>query len=257
MARNDELLVLVQGLDYQEYSLETHKDERLKIFHEAKADGIAHALNFLGVNAQGRYIARMDQDDVCLRSRFVRQIRHLEKHNLDFVFSNAVLFGKQIRPFGIMPQPPISLSPKEIRMLLPVKNPLVHPTMLARRSSLESLGFYRRSEAEDYDLWLRAATQGYSIGRTAGFAILYRVHPSQFSQLPKFQMRVSEDSSVNESRQQLIKSMQEEGLISDQVAIEPQVMNLLRSSNWLLYLLWSGIGKRILKIANRLIGKTE
>jgi len=78
-------------------------------------------------------------------------------------------------------------------------NPLVHPTMFARRSSLISLGGYRKVAAEDYDLWLRARAAGQKIVRTGGYAILYRIHATQMTKNLAWSKQVEDDQSLRQS----------------------------------------------------------
>jgi glycosyltransferase involved in cell wall biosynthesis len=255
LGEQDELLVLIQGPNLDHYRIGEIKDERLRVFYKDQAEGIAKALNYLVTKAQGKFVARMDQDDICLKSRFRKQLRALENRGYDFVFANAILFGKQIRPFGFIPQLPYALDSLSSNLILPMRNPFIHPTMLAKRSALEALGYFRPSVAEDYDLWLRAASKGFKLGKLRSFGILYRVHGQQFSQSTDFKRRVEDDLYISESKSALITTLVGQGILGTETTAEDQLKTKLRKGNLAFRLQWSPVGARLLRFANALLTK--
>ena len=106
------------------------------------------------------FCARFDADDINLPDRLERQVAHLlchqdvgvlggQRHQIDEV-------GRPL-PVGLLP-----LGHEEIISYLPVTNPIVHPSVMFRRSVVLRAGNYRKvgpSEVniEDYDLWYRVA----------------------------------------------------------------------------------------------------
>jgi GT2 family glycosyltransferase len=257
LGNQDELLVFIQGPNLDGYRVGEIKDERLNVFYQDQAEGIAQALNYLGKKATGEYVARMDQDDICLKSRFRNQLKVLKRESYDFVFANAVLFGKQIRPFGFMPQLPYRLNSPTSNLLLAFQNPFVHPTMLAKKSALESLGFFRPCIAEDYDLWLRAASRGFKLGKMRSYGIFYRVHRGQFSQTENFNTRVDRDASVSESRKELITSLMNSGQVSPIGDLNDQLIAALKKRQLIFRLQWSAVGRLILAFANKLLARAK
>lgn len=256
MGDNDELLVLIQGSNLDSYQIDEISDSRLQLFYAEQGQGIAKALNILSQKASGEFIARMDQDDICLKSRFKKQIAAMHRHNVDFVFSNAVLFGKQIRPFGLVPQLPLGLNPRVSNIMLAFQNPFIHPTMLARRAVLEKLDYYRQSVAEDYDLWIRAASQGFKLRRIRGYGLLYRVHGQQYSQGENFQKRVSQDDHISESRSQLINLLIKSGELDQKADIEAELKARLKRLGIAFRVLYGHPGKLLSRVANKLLGKS-
>lgn len=253
----DEILILVQGSDTSAYEFSFLGDPRVKVYFRNTALGIARALNFLANKAQGDYIARMDQDDVCLKSRFSAQVRYLEKYDLDFVFSNAILFGRNVAPFRVIPQLPLPLRASTSALFLLTKNPFVHPTMLAKRSSLQSLGFYRNSIAEDYDLWVRAVSRGFRMARMARYGIMYRIHPKQFSRSPDFDLRVENDGLLNDSLASLEKAFFPTKQFKSTLELKKEVERLLVKESIVLSIMWSSFGRLFLDFGNFLIGKSR
>lgn len=55
-------------------------DERIRIVENEENLGLTKSLN-KGISlAQGKYIARMDSDDICLPTRFEKQVAYLDAH---------------------------------------------------------------------------------------------------------------------------------------------------------------------------------
>jgi len=155
------------------------RDERIRVFrHENK--GRAASLN-VGIGAaRGKYIARMDADDVALPHRLKEQIDFMEQHPEVGLLGGAVeLINAQGQVFKTFCPP---LQDSEIRSVMIRYNPIHHPTVIMRKEVVLAAGGYRKAllDADDYDLFLR-------IGERSRFANLgkpvlqYRVHSSQVS----------------------------------------------------------------------------
>ena len=213
MPKDAEFLVLIEGEIDERHPVFRLKDERLRILRKPKPSGVAGALNFLINEARGTYLARMDADDICLPWRFRSQMREIMQGTVDFVFMNAILFGRSIKPLGLFPQLPTSLTPDQVRAFLSIANPLVHPTMLCRREVLDALGGYPNLIAEDYSMWLTAVLSGYNVRRLAGYGVLYRVHTGQLSQQQEIRLAWQKEAALSASKAKLLKDIaREKGL---------------------------------------------
>ncbi len=176
-------------------------DRRLKVVSSDKKTGVAGALEKLLNLSDSEYIGRMDSDDVCLPWRFKQQL--LAIRDIDFSFTTAVFINERGRLSKLDLTGP--MSPAAVPLHLLLGNTLVHPTMLARRETINSLGGYRHLPSEDYDLWLRAATRGLNIQRAGFPGILYRRHSGQLSS--SIDWRASAiDSHLRESYSHLIEA---------------------------------------------------
>lgn len=178
LPRDAELVVLDDASTDDSFEwLSAVSDPRMRLLRHAESSGVGGSLNALLDASDSTYVARMDADDVCLPWRFVRQLRSIARSDITFT---AVVFIDE-RGIPSRPDLPGRISPAAVPLHLLLGNFLVHPTMLARREALQSLGGYSKTGAEDYDLWLRAARAGLRIERTAVPGLLYRRHGTQLS----------------------------------------------------------------------------
>ena len=131
-------------------------DERVKVYHQENR-GIISSLNRGCDLARGRYIARMDADDISLAERLAKQVRYMEAHPeigvlgtwIEYVDENGSSQGNWCMP----------TMPALIDWSLFFGSCLAHPSVMMRREVVERLGFYHQVvlQAEDYDLWVRAS----------------------------------------------------------------------------------------------------
>lgn len=204
MPRSSELLVLLDGnLPSDRKAVERVRDSRLKILSTPGRFGVAKALNILLDNSAGRFIARMDADDICLPWRFKLQLRRMVTQSLDFHFTTAVIFGSSLRPIPLIPQVPLRLGPSQIRRALCFMNPCVHPSMMATSRAIQNFR-YRDLAQEDLDLWLRVAIQGAKMERSATPGILYRFHFAQITATSNWKAQASVDTEIPRLRKELV-----------------------------------------------------
>ena len=173
-------------------------DPRIKIIENEKNLGIVGALNRGIEAATGKYIARMDADDICYPDRLKIQIEYLEEnHDIGLVGSWINGFGVSIRSY--IHKYPISHEDIEACMLF--QNPIAHPTVVIRREILVSNQLRYSNEfpyVEDWELFSRVIqlTKFHNIPRPL---LKYRIHPSSSSQ--------HHTISQNKSRLNLVRKL--------------------------------------------------
>ena len=188
LSSEDEVLVLCDGCsDSTETVVRSIQDSRVRTFAVSESLGRSQGRNFLLDRAKSDFIAILDADDICLPWRFSSTKRLLRKY--DAVFSTAVVFGRQLRPFRFLFQVPRQIKPIQMPIECLGRNPLVHSSAAFRRESLDLVGDYRNSEAEEYDLWLRMLNSGARLYRAPLPWVMYRIHKGQASQVAGFVAR--------------------------------------------------------------------
>jgi glycosyltransferase involved in cell wall biosynthesis len=202
LPRDAEIVVLDDGSsDATADVSRATSDTRVRVISRSNA-GVAATLTELLAVTDSELVARMDADDLVLPGRLRRQLRAIES-GADAVFTTVVTFGSGVpglpRPSGI--------AAAEFGLHLLLTNPVAHSTMLARRSTIEAAGGYRPIPTEDYDLWLRMATQGARLRRLALPGLAYRVHPGQVTASAEWRRSSWENEEIAEAYSALAEKL--------------------------------------------------
>jgi glycosyltransferase involved in cell wall biosynthesis len=130
------------------------RESRICLLSNQRNMGLAWSLNRGLKQAKGRYIARMDADDISLPFRLEKQFSFMEEHPGVGVLGTAVeIIDSAGQVVGGRMYPP---EPIVIRWRLALENPLCHPTVMIRRSLLQDASYNSDlNTAQDYDLWCR------------------------------------------------------------------------------------------------------
>ena len=155
------------------------RDARIRI-HRHNNMGRTQSLN-VGIRiAHGKYIARMDADDVSLPNRFQEQFSFMEGHpDVGLLGGASQLISGDGRVLDAIRYP---TQDSEIRAAMRVGNPICHPSAFLRKELVLAVGGYRKpfDESEDYDLWLRISERS-QLANLGKFVLQYRIHPDQAS----------------------------------------------------------------------------
>ncbi|MBF9046476.1 glycosyltransferase [Rhodobacterales bacterium LSUCC0031] len=130
-------------------------DPRVNIVRHEENLGLVASLNEGLHLSRGRFIARMDHDDIAMPDRFAQQLAFLEvNHSVGVVGTGYQLINGEGK-LGPRYRPPV--THEEISWAMSFVCPLAHPTVVARRELLIACGGYSDAAAyaEDYDLWER------------------------------------------------------------------------------------------------------
>jgi glycosyltransferase involved in cell wall biosynthesis len=152
------------------------KDSRVRIISRPNT-GIVGALNDGLSAATGELIARMDADDIALPQRLEKQVAFLQSNPYHVLVGSQVML---MDPDGadLCPKRDTEYSHERIDWAhLHHRWPLVHPTVLMRKSVLDALGRYRAKYQwlEDLDLFLRLAEAG-RLESLTDVLLRYRLH---------------------------------------------------------------------------------
>ena len=127
--------------------------------------------------AKGKYIARMDADDVADTTRFEKQIKFLEKNkNVFLVGSNAFVINKKGEVIGEKKEP---LTTEAIYKAYFGFHPLIHPTCIFRAKLKNGKRFsyeIKHSANNDYYTFYKLTCQGYKFVNLEEKLLKYRIH---------------------------------------------------------------------------------
>lgn len=162
----------------KEYEL---KDSRVRVFSRENR-GLPATHNEMIDLARGRYMARMDADDISLPDRFALQVAFLDANQ------DVVVVGSWVETINEYGQVIASLkSPTEHadidRLNLTGHSSIVHPTAMIRQTALIEVGGYdkRMEVALDFDLWLQLAEVG-KLANLPTVCLQYRLHSGAISE---------------------------------------------------------------------------
>lgn len=182
--KNFELLIIDDGsTDNTATILQSFNDPRIEVIRQPLNLGLSKTLNHGLERARGRYIARMDADDISLPHRLEMQVDYLENHPEAAVVSSLVeLVDLQGVPVGEWREDREAVSPEAIRAMLPRCNCLAHPAVMVRRELLKEYGYWERDlPAQDYNLWLRMAADGHRLHKIPKVLLQHRRHPASIT----------------------------------------------------------------------------
>lgn len=148
--------------------------DRLSIIDIDTNQGLINALNTGLASCHYDWIIRMDADDVALPERIEKQLDYLDTHKDTDVLGSAML------EFENNPSQPSRLKPvvsdhQDILNQLPLRNPINHPTVCVRKSTLLDAGGYPNMPLlEDYLLWAKMIEKGALFHNLPEALVCYR-----------------------------------------------------------------------------------
>lgn len=151
------------------------KDSRM-IIHYQERQGLANSLN-RGISlAQGKYIARMDADDISLPTRFKKQVEFMDNNPEIGISGTWVkVIGKP--PKFVLKHP---CDHEDIISNMLFYCTIAHPSVIFRREAFrknELCYCQEESYAEDYGLWVRVASV-LKLANVPQICLCYRMHNS-------------------------------------------------------------------------------
>lgn len=198
-----EFIIIVEYSNEQEAAvkeLEKYRDSRIVICKNEKNIGIANSLNFGFDIARGKYIARMDDDDISYPNRLEEQVQFLEKHpEIAVVGSNIQMFMGANNVYKQYSNPEV------LKCICLFQTPLLHPTVMIRKSELNKhhLRYNPLYAAEDYELWSRVI-QFLNIANIPRILLKYRISGVNSSTI--------KEKEVNDSHNKIMSNQLEKYL---------------------------------------------
>ncbi len=159
--RNWELICVDDGStdrSWEILDLFAELDERIKVIRFTQNRGLTYALNRALALSTGKYIARMDSDDISLPKRIEEQVNFLN-NNSDVVAvgTQCELIDEAKRVIGRKMFP--TKSDQLYKMMFEVM-PMQHPTIMVRGDIFRKVGYENQPTAEDVSLFFRLLQHG-------------------------------------------------------------------------------------------------
>lgn len=163
--------------------LEQYADPRIRLFRNDHNIGQAHSLNRGLALCRTPFVARLDQDDVCLPDRLQQQVSLLERRPDVHVVGTWVYYlsadGRKRSLVGM----PVEDYGAFLGTLFTYATPFGHPTVMFRRETVLERGGYDTSFApcEDYALWCDLALNRCGAVSLPHPLVMLRLHGQQQS----------------------------------------------------------------------------
>lgn len=154
------------------------KDKRIRVITNEQNKGLIYSLNKGLDEARGKYIARMDDDDISLPTRFEKQYAFMEQNPEITVVGSWIGRPDNGKKWDFHDE----TNPDKVKVLMYLNFvPISHPTSFLRRNFLNKHGIrysYDYKAAEDRKFWLDIMNAGGKISNIPEILLLFRVHGS-------------------------------------------------------------------------------
>ena len=160
--------------------IESYDDRRIRLIRNKHNLRLPASLNKGIKMATGKYIARMDADDISMPDRFDKQVTYMEAHsevvaaggsfqaideNGNNLYIHHSTTGEKLAKYCLMP------------------SPMAHPTVMMRRDVIVANNLFydeQYSSAQDYDLWQRI-NKKFKIDNLPDILLRYRIQSNSIS----------------------------------------------------------------------------
>lgn len=143
--------------------------------------GLTKSLNIGLTYATGKYIARMDSDDISMPQRFEKQVAFFKQHPEISVLGGALQEFSEDNDCICIRSYPNDL--KSAKKYIVKANPLAHPIVMMRKSIFEHGICYdeRYRTSQDIALWFDLISRGFKIANLPDVLLKFRASDTMFS----------------------------------------------------------------------------
>ena len=185
------------------------KDARVKVHTNETNLRLPSSLNKALSLAEGKYIARMDADDICMPDRLQKQYDFMEANpNVDLSSCRFLTLKNGVYSSGGCGGKGDSES---IKALLLVTNPILHPGIIAKADVIKELGYDKNFTCtEDMELWTRFVLNNKRVEILSEYLMIYRLHDKQITETTLDKQKNEVIKIQKTYLSQLLKPMTEE-----------------------------------------------
>ena len=156
------------------------QDSRIRFYINEKNAGLTTTLNRGIELSRGKYICRMDADDISMPERIQNQKEYLEKGNFDLIGGVSQMIKEDGSVIYSIKKVPADLE--KIKKCISYNQVIAHPTWFGKRKVFVTLQGYRQIPlCEDYDFTLRALLRNYRISNLNEVVLKYRMTTQSLS----------------------------------------------------------------------------
>jgi len=158
------------------------------IYLYKKNGGCSSAYNFALEKSQGNLIALANYDDLWRKDKISKQVKRFKETGSSLIYTDHVYFSENDFTFDKI-KPRNNSKIKKLRVEEDTFNSMIQSNFIAcasvmiSRISLDEIGLFDASlpHAEDYDMWLRLATEGHTFQYIDEILTSIRRHPENKS----------------------------------------------------------------------------
>lgn len=219
--QNFEFLIINDGSTDQSHAIiSSFSDSRIKYINNEVNKGIVDTLNEGLKLSKGRYIARMDADDIALPNRLSKQVNFLAANpTYKLCGSRAIaidIYGKEINNLN---RPQHSAKIKVFNLF---RNAFIHPTIMADAETIKKFAYSEDFKyAEDYFLFSQI-TMSYPVANLRQRLLQYRIHEESITSTKREEMVQSELKTIMNLLSFLFDEVDQENLLIHHSILRPE-----------------------------------
>lgn len=183
-----EFLIINDGsTDKSVEIIKSYNDKRIRLIDNQQNLGLAKVCN-LGMSlANGEYVARMDCDDISVKTRLAKQTKFMDMHG------EVGICGTWIKMFGTINYKNIyPTTDEKLKARLLFNTCFAHPSVIIRKKIFidNHLKFKKELEpGDDYYLWTEASI-ATSFACLPKILLYYRMHTDNISKIKSTQQKI-------------------------------------------------------------------
>lgn len=188
-----ELIIVDDGSkDYSVKIIQSYTDTRIQLI-KSQHNYIQSLNKGIGM-AKGKYVARMDADDIMFPERLEEEFLFMETHpDIDVCGSSVeVLNGQETNSSHMF------VKHNDIAAIMVIRCPFYHPTVMMRMEKIRNF-FFNNNECylydmkyqygEDYALWVKLLKHNFKFGGISKTLLYYRKSNQQITFIHKKELK--------------------------------------------------------------------
>ncbi len=173
--------------------IRSYSDPRIKIIDNPKNLHLISSLNIGLRAAQGKYVARMDQDDISFPERLNKQYDFLQSHPDVILVGTWSNIMNSVEKFIKVHKNPLRSNVLKYELMF--GNTITHPSIMFRKEAIQNIGGYGVEwiNTEDYNLYSRLI-RSHKLANIGEPLINYRVHKTSLTNEKSSQVVMHENT---------------------------------------------------------------